>query len=504
MTDNLVTPAAQYLRRSTEHQQYSLENQSAAIGRYGCANGFSIVHTYSDAKSGVLLKHRSGLRQLLQDVVSNPDFKAILVYDVSRWGRFQDSDESAHYEFVCKSAGVPVHYCAETFSNDGTMPSLMMKALKRTMAGEYSRELGVKVFEGQKRLALLGFKQGGCPGYGLRRVLVSPDRTIKQELASGERKSIATDRVILVPGPPNEVDCVREIYRMLLSGKFTVHGIASELNRRGTRYLGNSEWDYSAVHSILTRAKYAGHHVFNRTSRKLYTPTVNLPASQWIVTAGAFDPIVDQTTFDTAQQILNSRTINKSDAEVLQSLREALATHGRLSLHIIKNSPNLPSPSTFRLRFGGLRSAYEQIGYGRPLDFERVDLRSRVQAIRRDTMNEIATMFRGEISVVSCGGRWRTRLQVQKGRMISVLVSRTVRPWKDSVQWQVDPVAPERKLVTLLARLNHQNDAVMDYHILPNVDRRKRFTLTFKDPWLERGRRLELADFIAMTKTVRV
>jgi DNA invertase Pin-like site-specific DNA recombinase len=37
----------------------------------------------------------------------------VLVYDVSRWGRFQDIDESAHYEFVCKQAGIKVAYCAE-------------------------------------------------------------------------------------------------------------------------------------------------------------------------------------------------------------------------------------------------------------------------------------------------------------------------------------------------------------------------------------------------------
>ena len=58
-----------------------------------------------------------------------------------------------------------------------------MKALKRTMAGEYSRELGVKVLAGQKRLARLGFKQGGRPGYGLRRMLVSSDRTSKASAA---------------------------------------------------------------------------------------------------------------------------------------------------------------------------------------------------------------------------------------------------------------------------------------------------------------------------------
>jgi len=164
-TGNPLIPAAQYLRMSTEHQQYSLQNQSTAIQKYAEARGLQIVRTYSDvAKSGLVLRHRPGLQQLLRDVVGTPAYRAILVYDVSRWGRFQDTDESAHYEFLCKSAGVPVHYCAETFSNDGTFPSLIMKTLKRTMAAEFSRELGVKVLEGQKRLAGLGFKISATGG----------------------------------------------------------------------------------------------------------------------------------------------------------------------------------------------------------------------------------------------------------------------------------------------------------------------------------------------------
>jgi hypothetical protein len=84
-----------------------------------------------------------------------------------------------------------VHHCAETFANDSSLPSTIVKALKRTMAAEYSRELGIKVVAGKSRLASVGFKQGGIPGYGLRRMLVSAGRTAQQELASGERKSIA-------------------------------------------------------------------------------------------------------------------------------------------------------------------------------------------------------------------------------------------------------------------------------------------------------------------------
>src|SRR6267154_6295824 len=143
MPTDVLVPVAQYIRMSNEHQQYSLDNQHVAIQAYADSRGFSVVQTYEDgSRSGVVLKRRDGLRQLLQDVVSgDTGYKAILVYDVSRWGRFQDADESAHYEFLCKSAGIPVHYCAEMFGNDSSLSSLIMKSLKRAMAGEYSREL---------------------------------------------------------------------------------------------------------------------------------------------------------------------------------------------------------------------------------------------------------------------------------------------------------------------------------------------------------------------------
>src|SRR5579863_9001723 len=257
-------PAAQYLRMSTERQEYSLENQSQAIAKYAANHNFAVVQTYSDpATTGVLLRRRKGLQKLIQDVVQKQArYKAILVYDVSRWGRFQDTDESAHYEFMCKSAGVPVHYCAEIFGNDDTLPSMIMKSLKRLMAREYSRELGVKVADGQRRGATLGFRQGGQSGYGLRRLLVSADRSPKQILGRGERKSIATDRITLVRGPAPEVRCVREIYQMFVEKRMTFSEIARVLNRRGTNYIEGSQWNLRAVQTILTHPKYVGTNIY--------------------------------------------------------------------------------------------------------------------------------------------------------------------------------------------------------------------------------------------------
>ncbi len=207
--------AAEYVRMSTEHQQYSTENQADAIRQYAERRGLEIVRTYADeGRSGLRIDGRDALKQLIADVQSgSTDFTTILVYDVSRWGRFQDADESAYYEYICKRAGITVQYCAEQFENDGSPVSTIVKGVKRAMAGEYSRELSAKVFAGQCRLIEHGYRQGGAAGYGLRRRLIDQSGATKGELARGEHKSIQTDRVVLVPGPPEEVETVRWIYR---------------------------------------------------------------------------------------------------------------------------------------------------------------------------------------------------------------------------------------------------------------------------------------------------
>lgn len=195
-----LTRAAQYLRMSTDHQKYSTENQSIANHAYAASHRMEIVRTYADeGKSGLTFERRDGLKRLIADVQSgSADFTVILVYDVSRWGRFQDADESAHLEYLCKRAGIAVHYCAEQFENDGSPFAAIVKAIKRAMAGEYSRELSVKSFAGQAHLVRLGFRTGASPGYGTRRLLVDQSRTPKFVLAPREWKDIQTDRVVLI------------------------------------------------------------------------------------------------------------------------------------------------------------------------------------------------------------------------------------------------------------------------------------------------------------------
>ncbi len=84
------------------------------------------------------------------------------------------------------------------------------------MAGEYSRELSAKVFVGQARLIEPGFRQGGHAGYRLRRRLIDHNGNPKAILAFGEQKSLQSDRVVLEPGPVEEVEAVRRTFRMFV------------------------------------------------------------------------------------------------------------------------------------------------------------------------------------------------------------------------------------------------------------------------------------------------
>ena len=78
MSDDLIQ-AAQYVRMTTEHQQYSTENQSDALREYASRRGLQIVRTFSDAgKSGLRIDGRDGLKELIRVVqTGQADFAMI-------------------------------------------------------------------------------------------------------------------------------------------------------------------------------------------------------------------------------------------------------------------------------------------------------------------------------------------------------------------------------------------------------------------------------------------
>ncbi len=482
-------PAAQYLRVSTERQEYSLEGQRAEIGRYALEHGFVVCQTYCDeAKSGLDLERRTGLSRLLRDVVGGIQaYKAVLVYDVSRWGRFQDPDEAAHYEYLCRATGVPVHYCAELFSNYGDISGTILKTLKRVMAGEYSRELSHKVFAGLARLVKKGFRTGSTPGYGFRRMLLSADGRRKQPLFDGERKNIATDRVILVPGPTEEISWIHEIYRMFTKDGKSFVDISNELEKRGAPYLPGRRWNDYAVKKILTHPKYKGTAVYNRTTERLGSKSRRLPESEWIVTPDAFDAIVTPELFEATQEALRNKSWNRSNEQLLEQLKLILKTHGYLCHSVLK--VHGLSGGTMAYRFGSMIRAFELAGYQSP-HTKTSEHRLQSRRIRAEMMQQLVEMFPGQVSMPSGSWRYRNWLKLKDGPQVAVRVCRSIHLKRKGRMWVLQATKEERRRVTLMAGMNAENTAIEVYFVTGQLKNRSKLHITDCHEWLQMGTRL--------------
>jgi DNA invertase Pin-like site-specific DNA recombinase len=456
---------------STEHQRYSTENQSEAIRRYAAQRGFEIVRTYADeGKSGLKLDGRDALQMLISDVESGrADFSAILVYDVSRWGRFQDADEGAYLEHICTRAGITMHYCAEQFENDGSLSATIIKSMKRAMAGEYSRELSTKVFAGQCRLITLGFRQGGMAGFGLRRQLVDESRRPKSELAVGQQKSLQTDRVVLVPGPPEEVRTVRRMYRLFVGKRHNETEIAAILNQEGLLTDLGRPWTRGTVHQVLTNEKYVGNNVFNRISFKLKKKRVRNPPELLVRADRAFEPIVDAELFDAARQIIAARNHRFSDAEMLERLATLLKQTGFLSALVIDEREDMPASSAYRSRFGSLLRAYDLIGFSPGRDYRYVETNRFLRTLHPGVVAEMVAAIEGVGGTVLRDSA--TDLLTINGEFTaSIVIVRCFETGAGALRWKMRFDVGLQPDITIAARMNRGNTGALDYYLLPRLD----------------------------------
>jgi DNA invertase Pin-like site-specific DNA recombinase len=359
-------PAAQYVRMSTEHQRYSIEFQSRANSTYARGRGYEIVQTYADeGVSGLELKRREGLKQLLADVMAGAaGYSVVVVYDVSRWGRFQDPDESAHYEFLCRQAGVRVEYSAEPFDNDGTLTSAIVKTVKRAMAAEYVRELSSKIRAAKRGLNDDGYFTGGPTPYGFRRCMISPDGGRVRVLEHGERKALQGYRVVLIAGPEEEAVTVRRIFNL-----FVIHGlrclpIADILNAEAVPRSDGRAWSPLMIRKILGDEKYVGTLVYGHYASFLKRQVV-YPRSRWRRIEGGCPALVGARVFAAAQANLRRHKEDATDEQLLEELRSVLKRRGRLSENILLSDPEGRSGRVYERRFGSLSRAFELIGYER-------------------------------------------------------------------------------------------------------------------------------------------
>ncbi|WP_172717393.1 recombinase family protein [Escherichia coli] len=463
---------AQYLRMSTDHQQYSLHNQSEYIKDYAEKNNMEIAYTYDDAgKSGVSIIGRHSLQQLLSDVEQKKiDIQAVLFYDVSRFGRFQNSDEAAYYSFLFERNGVDLIYCSEPIpTKDFPLESSVILNIKRSSAAYHSRNLSEKVFIGQANLIKLGYHQGGMAGYGLRRLLVDENGIAKEILGFRKRKSIQTDRVILIPGPKNEIKIVNSIYDLFIDDNMPEFIIAERLNEQNIPAENGTLWTRAKIHQILTNEKYIGNNIYNKTSSKLKSRLVKNPKNEWVRCDKAYKPIISKKKYNKAQEIIQLRSVHLTNEELLEKLKQKLESNGKLSGFIIDEDDTGPSSSVYRTRFGGLLRAYTLIGYKPEHDYSYIQINEALRSFYSGIIED----FKGEILKSNCyidEYKYAPMLYINDEFLISVLITKCTHMKSGKLRWKVRFDNSQKADITIVIRMDSKNISPLDFYIIPKIE----------------------------------
>ncbi|MCP4620659.1 MAG: recombinase family protein [Bradyrhizobium sp.] len=469
--------AAQYLRMSTDPQKYSIENQAAAIAAWAARRNIRIVRTYEDrGRSGLTIDGREGLQKLIHDVQrGRADFDCILVYDVSRWGRFQDVDESAYYEFICKRAGILIHYCEDDFENDGSLTSIVLKNLKRAGAADYSLQLSKKVFLGQCNVVSKGYWRGGSAGYGLRRLLLDENDRPKTVLQFKQRKNIKSDRIVLVPGPKSEVNVVQRIFTSFAIQKKSRTQIATELNAKRIPNAQGKPWSMLTVSNTLKNEAYIGNVVYNRRSMKLGQRPVRNPPEMWVRRDHAFQPIISPALFAKAQKVMADLSHGRelTDQDILGRLDALRRKKGRLSMRLMAAAKDVPDWTVYARRFGSITNAYKRIGYQIKGRYAFKENATKIDSVIRSVVANVTNFlqrrgssvaFLPELYLLTLGRNFTVVVTVAWAVADGTTGSHRSR------RWQVRQLKYKNSDFILVVRMSANNTKIQDYFLLPTAN----------------------------------
>ncbi len=301
--------AVAYYRHSAEDkQENSVAIQRGHAKKFAEEYGIEIIHEEADEGKSGLTADRLGFDRLFSEWILNPDapdFDYILVYDVSRWGRFQDLDEPGYYEVLAKKRGKRVIYITHGFPTDeNKLIRSLQTPIERYMAAEFSRQQSDKVWHGSAKVSEQGFSAGGTAPYGMNRILLDESKKPIGVLKRGEHKVIANQRVTFAPAGDDTTETIKRIFSLLVDQWYRPEEIAEVLNKEGSRSANGGLWSREKILRILSNEAYVGTRVYNKTWGRLKEKKRSNPRDEWVICVDAFEPTVDNKVFRQAQESL--------------------------------------------------------------------------------------------------------------------------------------------------------------------------------------------------------
>jgi hypothetical protein len=294
----------EYRRCSTDGQDASLADQEATVSSERARLGLTRVLAgfEDDGKKGHD-ETRPGLRAILSFVRTHPnpvranaDFVPILVYDLARFGRFDDPKKIFAYFVEIEKYGYEFYSVTEKIRSRGNIADFVQAIVKSEQAYDYSVTLSKYGLRTGCSLAQKGFWPGGAAPYAYDRITFGadgkpkyrfatlPDKTVEKRTPEGTlvesipaiqdkgrtrsaySDKIKTDKVKLVPGNPEQVKVVEFIFKKFAEEGWGIRRIAQALNGRGEEAPRGRFWLHTSVRAILLNPAYKGALVYGRRS----------------------------------------------------------------------------------------------------------------------------------------------------------------------------------------------------------------------------------------------
>lgn len=293
-----------YTRCSKDTQDMSLAEQDAAIATARQALGLSnVLRRFEDDGRRGHDEARPGLQAILQYVKEHPnpvrnnsDFIPILVYDLARFGRFDDAKKIFAYFVEVEKYGYEFYSVTERIRSRGNIADFVQAIIKSEQAYDYSVTLSKYGIRTGCSLAEKGWWPGGQAPFGYDRMTFGPDlkpkyvyRTLpdksvekrtpdgtlvetippipdKGKVRSAYSDKLKADKVKLVRGHDDLVKIVVLIFEKFVRERWGLRQIASYLNAQGIRPPRGRYWLHSSVRSIILNPAYKGALVYGRRS----------------------------------------------------------------------------------------------------------------------------------------------------------------------------------------------------------------------------------------------
>ena len=353
-----TTRAIAYYRHSAQdRQENSISIQKDQVRQFSRENGIKIIEEFADiGKSGLSIEGRDEFQRMLKYVVDQTNkFEYIMILDVSRWGRFQNINLSAHYMWLCSHYGRKIVFTKLGIQDEDDPLRQMVISFEKVRAATYSRELSDKVFKGCVKIAEQGYRAGGLPPYGMHRLLLNEQRKPVQILEPGQRKSIQNQRVTLTPGDNEQVKVVKRIFKEFVRKGQSPQEIAEFLNQDNIASPGGKKWSSDNVVTILK----------NETGQKLQSRTKMNPEAEWVRTKSAFKGVINDELFHQAQnKFLNQREEYQrihSKEDMLAKLKAVYQRYGIITEKLISAQKNMLSASIYTKEFRSLSMAFQEL-----------------------------------------------------------------------------------------------------------------------------------------------